>query len=110
MQALEKVRDFYNKSLGYKNTSNHLYRIQVEKRAEFMSKMKERKIVTGIHYACAHLMSAYSDCKLEGKSLKSSEDISKTTVSIPFNEKLKDNDLEYIIESINSCGKILNEQ
>ena len=107
---LKKVRDFYNKSFGYRNTSDHLYRIQVEDRSEFMSKMKERKIVTGIHYSCAHLMGAYSGCKTESKNLKKSESSSLTTVSIPFNENLRDSDLEYIVSSVNSCGKILNEQ
>lgn len=58
--------------------------------------MKRAGIVCGIHYPALHLNSTYN----EGKKfdLPKSEKVARHTVSIPMNEKLSYNDMEYLIE------------
>ena len=95
-RRLDNIRDFYNSELDLENTSRHLYRLSVENRKRFISGMKERKIVCGIHYPAMHLNPVY--CKKE-KSLPLSEEHSIKTVSIPFHEMLTDSEVSYIIKS-----------
>ena len=52
--------------------------------------------MTGIHYHPLHLQDLY---KQEGKLPKSEED-GKTTLSIPFNEKLTGRNIDYIITEV----------
>ena len=93
---LKSVRDFYNRELGYENTSNHLYRIEVENRDIFIEKMKQNNIVCGIHYEALHQVPIYKN----NNTCKNSSILSKKTVSIPFHEKLNLTDLVYIVNKI----------
>ena len=95
---LKEVRDIYNKELGYSNTSDHLYRINVNNRSEFMNHMKEAGIVCGIHYEAQHINPVYNNstnfyCP---KSLA----VAETTVSIPFHEALTNQEINTIINQI----------
>ena len=47
---LNGVRKKYNDYLNYSNTSDHLYRIEVDDRKDFIQKMREKNIVCGVHY------------------------------------------------------------
>jgi dTDP-4-amino-4,6-dideoxygalactose transaminase len=97
---LETIKVIYNSSFGVKNTSNHLYRINVENRDEVIKKFKENKISYGIHYAAQHLNSVYNKKKIYlPKSTKESE----TTLSIPFHEKLKPEEIKKIIGVVNGA-------
>jgi dTDP-4-amino-4,6-dideoxygalactose transaminase len=98
LKKLEIIRNYYNNKLGYKNTSNHLYRINVENRNDFINFMKSKKITCGIHYECMHNNSIY---KINNLNCPKSEIISKKTVSIPFHENLTENNLNLIINLIN---------
>ena len=98
LKKLEIIRNYYNNKLGYKNTSNHLYRINVENRNDFINFMKSKKITCGIHYECMHNNSIY---KINNLNYPKSEIISKKTVSIPFHENLTENNLNLIINLIN---------
>ena len=95
-RALASIRNLYNKSFGLNNTSGHLYRINVEDRKEVIKHLKTIGIMTGIHYHPLHLQDLY---KQEGKLPKSEED-GKTTLSIPFNEKLTGRNIDYIIREV----------
>tara|TARA_Y100000034_G_scaffold134896_1_gene204713 strand:- start:870 stop:1823 length:954 start_codon:yes stop_codon:yes gene_type:complete len=96
-RKLKKIRDFYNKELGYNNISDHLYRINVKNNKEFVKYMGGKGISCGIHYNSLHNHNVY---KTKDNCPKS-EKISKTTVSIPFHEDLdKNGQKEYILESI----------
>ena len=95
---LKEIRQRYNFEFGLSNTSDHLYRIQVENRNNFIKKMKECGISCGIHYAATHLLEPYR--KYVTGDLPQSEIIEKTTVSIPFNEMLNDDNLNYIVSSV----------
>ena len=97
-RRLFEIRNIYNKELGYNNTSEHLYRINVKDRNEFIKHMKSVGILCGIHYESQHCNDVYT------KSAKficpNSELESVTTVSIPFHESLTKNELTHIIKNI----------
>ena len=99
-RRLREVREFYNLSLGYNNTSNHLYRISVRERDSFINKMRDEKIICGIHYSPAHNHLLYlSHSEKKSYHLPLSENVGKTTVSIPYHEKLTDDEVENIIKT-----------
>jgi len=99
---LDEIRKIYNKKLGYSNSSNHLYRISLDNRNEFISFMRQNEIICGIHYESLHNHPVYykkeSYCPL-------SEIDSNTTVSIPFHEELTNYDVERIIHLIEEWRK-----
>jgi len=95
---LKEIRDFYNNELGYSNTSNHLYRIDVNKRDNFIKYMKNKGIICGIHYEPLHTHPVYKTQDICHKSIENA----KTTVSIPFHEKLNMVEIEKIIKLINN--------
>ena len=97
LEKLLKIRNLYNEELGYNNKSNHLYRINVNNREEFMKYMLNNNIVTGIHYETLHNHPVYLK---ENTNCIHSENASKKTVSIPFHENLSESDLLYIINKI----------
>ena len=102
---LKLIRQIYNKELGYNNTSDHLYRIRVSNNKKFIKSLKNKNIVCGIHYDTLHENASYnsypSHCP---KSILNS----KQTVSIPFNESLNTDQINYIIETIKNEGYIHN--
>ena len=96
-RKLKKIRDFYNEELGYNNSSDHLYRINVKNNKEFVKQMSGKGITCGIHYDSLHNHSIYQT----KDSCPKSEKLSKTTVSIPFHENLDTNgSKEYILKNV----------
>jgi len=98
-KTLDSIKDRYNSEFGLTNTSRHLYRIDVEDRDEFQKKIKKFGVDTGIHYNPAHLEKAYDGIKTH-RHLEKTQNKSKTTVSIPFNEALTDEDVDFVISKI----------
>jgi len=98
MRCLGSLVDTYNKELGYNNTSKHLYRIEVLDNQKFVDNMKKVGIVCGIHYSALHKNPIYR--KEEKFDCPKSEKVEKRTVSLPMNERLSFNQLEYIIDKI----------
>lgn len=98
MTSLDNLVNIYNKELGYNNCSSHLYRIEVTNNKQFVNDMKSVGIMCGIHYDALHMNSIYN----EGKSFEcpKSRKLQKRTVSLPMNEKLSHDDIEYIIDKI----------
>jgi len=95
---LKTIRDIYNSELNLHNTSDHLYRIEVNSRDVFLKEMREQSIICGVHYDALHENDTYN---LNSRHLKKSSRASKLTVSIPFHEKLNINEqLQYIIEKV----------
>ena len=95
---LDIIRKKYNDAFGIYNSSRHLYRIDVEKRREFREAMQSDGIQTGIHYGPAHMYPFYRGfvpAEMPKTNIKS-----KTTVSIPFNEKLTNKDVKFIIDKV----------
>ena len=98
MSVLNNLVNTYNKELGYDNSSQHLYRIEVVNNKKFLEKMNKAGIVCGIHYPALHRNSMYNggvefDCP---KSKK----LEKRTVSLPMNEELTFFELEYVINKV----------
>jgi dTDP-4-amino-4,6-dideoxygalactose transaminase len=98
IRVLSSLVTTYNSELGYNNTSQHLYRIEVVHNKTFIEKMEKLGIICGIHYPALHLNSIYNggrkfDCP---KSKK----LDHRTVSLPMNEKLSFYELEYIIDKV----------
>ena len=97
-EVLAEIKYIYNKEFGYENTSDHLYRINVNNRNMFINHIKESGIVCGIHYDTQHSNEIYSNgLKFE---CPMSDKISKNTVSIPFHEELTKKQIKYIISKI----------
>jgi dTDP-4-amino-4,6-dideoxygalactose transaminase len=100
---LKEIRDIYNKELGYTNTSDHLYRIDIKNRDQFMNYMKDKGIVCGIHYDTQHTNTVFNNhtkfyCP-------KSESVSNHTVSIPFHENLSNIDIKLVCDSVRSFIK-----
>lgn len=97
---LEKIRKAYNRAFGLNNTSNHLYRIRVNNNRTFIQRMKLAGIQCGIHYEHCHNKKFFNCDKQE---LPLSEKESTQTVSIPFHEKLTEQQINRIIYAVSSC-------
>ena len=65
------IRNYYNSELKYNNTSNHLYRINVNNRKNFITYMKENNITTGVHYSATHTMDVYKKYCTNNQCVKS---------------------------------------
>lgn len=97
LEKLSFIRQKYNKNFGLANSSDHLYRINVNNRNQFMEDMRLNGIQTGIHYSALHLNPVYSK---QNKTLSRSETEQNTTISIPFNEKMSNKDVKYVCEMV----------
>jgi len=97
LKRLSEIKTIYNRELGYSNISNHLYRIEIDNRDSFLEFAKTKKIMCGIHYHAAHLNPVY---KINDFNYKLSENIARKTVSIPFHEKLSNNEINTVIKLI----------
>lgn len=100
---LKEIRDYYNKKLKLKNTSDHLYRIKVKNNIEFIDKMKKNDIQCGIHYRCTHKEDAYKGHTVNCDGLSKSERASNKTVSIPFHEDITIEMADHIIKKVEEC-------
>jgi dTDP-4-amino-4,6-dideoxygalactose transaminase len=98
LERLSYIREYYNENLGLNNTSSHLYRINTNDRDTLINNLKKHNVQTGIHYKSLHNHEFY---KINDDLLPNSEIESLTTLSIPFHEKLTNNDIEKIIKIIN---------
>ena len=98
MRVLSSLVTTYNSELGYNNTSQHLYRIEVVHNKTFIEKMEKSGIVCGIHYSALHLNSIYNG----GRKFNcpKSKKLDHRTVSLPMNEKLSFYELEYIVDKV----------
>ena len=109
-EALALIRDTYNRSFGYTNTSDHLYRVNVSNRSEFQEKMKNSGIETGIHYHSTHTNEIYAAHNRSAEIYAKSELSSKITVSLPFNEMLSKEAVAFVTETVLRSGNLLREK
>ena|SRR3989344_2139206 len=80
------------------NCSYHLYWLRVKNRNQFIKNMFLNKIEVGTHYKVAHMMSYY---KSKAK-LPISEKISNEIVTLPLHPSLTNDNLDFIIKTVNS--------
>jgi len=98
LSRLKEIREFYNENLGYQNISDHLYRIKTKNNRIALQNMKEQGIGCGIHYDALHLNEIYNNGNLF--YCPKSKEEAETTLSIPFNEKLTEEEINYIAECV----------
>ena len=98
MSSLQNLVDIYNRELGYKNSSSHLYRIEVTDNQKFIDKMKKNNIVCGVHYSALHLNSVYNN-GIDFNCPKS-KIMQSRTVSLPMNEELSNKQINFIINKV----------
>jgi len=80
----------------------HLFIITVEKRDEFLQCMKKSNINCGLHYPVpCHLQKAYSHLGYKEGDCPNSEYLAKHCVSLPMYAELTDEEVHYIIDTIN---------
>ena len=96
-EKFSEICEQYNQAFELKNTSKHLYRINVVNNDQFIENMKGKGIQCGVHYRAAHMMDCYD---MKHLSLPNSEYESSSTASIPYHEKLTKEEIEYIIKEV----------
>ncbi|WAM32938.1 DegT/DnrJ/EryC1/StrS family aminotransferase [Caldicellulosiruptor morganii] len=83
----------------------HLYVLQHEKRDLIISYLSQKGISTGIYYPVPlHLTKALQFLGYKEGDFKVSEEVSKKAFAIPMFPELTDQEIEYIISSINELG------
>jgi len=106
-ERLDQIKEKYNDAFSVENKSRHLYRLNVSERDLFFQEMEEFEIQVGQHYEAAHLSNQYR--MSNPQSLEKSEFDSIHTVSIPFNEALTEEDVDYVISKIKQTGRVLTK-
>jgi UDP-4-amino-4,6-dideoxy-L-N-acetyl-beta-L-altrosamine transaminase len=96
-EKLNYIKAIYNQELGYNNSSNHLYRVTVTNNTQSYNQLLTHNIQCGIHYKALHLNPVYSPFSV---SLPHSEIQENTTLSIPFNETLTDQEINAVIKNV----------
>ena len=86
-----------NKMPFDRNSVYHFYWILVKNREKFRKKMNKIGIETGMHYFPIHKMKFYKQLK----KLENTEFVAKHIVTLPTHPNLKENEVNYIIDSIN---------
>lgn len=80
----------------------HVFAIRCDKRDELERYLNENGIGTVKHYPIPiHLQKAYEDLKISEGSLPIAEEISKTVLSIPMYYGMTDEEIDYVINTIN---------
>jgi len=83
----------------------HLYVLQHEKRDELIEYLSQKGIATGIYYPVPlHLTKALQFLGYKEGDFKVAEEVSKKSFAIPMFPELTDEEIEFIISSINEFG------
>ncbi len=85
----------------------HQYTIKTNRKDELAQFLKEKGIQTAVHYPIPlHLQKAFSYLGYKEGDFPISERCSKEVLSLPMFPELKDDEIEYIIESIRQFYKV----
>ena len=96
-----KIRNRYNKAFGLHNISEHLYRVPVINKEDFINHMARAGIATGIHYTPTHQMSVYNDSvNLNYTGYERTEEAFSRMVTIPMHHGLTNADTDKIISEV----------
>ena len=83
----------------------HLYVIKSSRRDELITYLRNRNISSLIHYPiCVHFQAAYPELPRDPAGLTVAEEHSHNCLSLPCHPFLKDEEMDYIIETVN-CYK-----
>ncbi len=86
----------YNDAFGLSVDSDYLYRIDMEKRDEFIEYMKENGVECGVHFKPLHLMKPFRKFAVQNK--EAIEAAYKTTVSLPHYDLMTDDEIQKVID------------
>ena len=82
------------------------YSVRVKNREEVTKKLNEAGIPTAIHYPIPlHMQECYAGCGFKEGDLPISEKVSKEIMSLPMSAFLKDDDQDFIVETL--CKTVL---
>lgn len=82
------------------------YSVRVKNREEVTKKLNEAGIPTAIHYPIPlHMQECYAGCGFKDGDLPVSEKVSKEIMSLPMSAFLKDDDQDFIVETL--CKTVL---
>lgn len=77
------------------------YSVRVKNREEVAKKLNEQGIPTAIHYPIPlHMQECYAGCGFKEGDLPVSEKVSKEIMSIPMSAFLKEDDQDFIVDSL----------
>lgn len=80
----------------------HVFAIRCEKRDELEAYLNEKGITTVKHYPIPiHMQGAYKDLNIQQGALPVAEEISRTILSIPMYYGMTDEQVDYVITTIN---------
>jgi UDP-4-amino-4,6-dideoxy-L-N-acetyl-beta-L-altrosamine transaminase len=108
-QRIDEIRERYNDAFALRNTSRHLYRIEVDDNLKAIEYFKNKGIVCGIHYSPQHLNPVFKDYNDYHEEFYYHEKVtipSRKTLSIPFHHKLSSSQIEFIIREIKEYWRI----
>ena len=81
----------------------HIYGIRCEEREDLEQHLKEKGISTNKHYPIPmHLQECYKDLGISEGKLPIAEQISRTELSLPMYYGMTDEEIQYVIDAINS--------
>ena len=81
----------------------HIFATRCKERNDFETYLNERGIGTTKHYPIPlHLQKAYTELNLSKGSLPIAEEISETELSIPMYYGMSENEIKYVIDTINN--------
>lgn len=87
---------------GYiKGHAYHLYIINVNNRDSLFKYLRDKNIFCQVHYIPLHLMPYYKQFGWKKGDLPNAESYYKTCISLPIYPSLKDEELDFVINSIN---------
>ena len=111
LKYLALLDDFEGLEIPFKNhsdfCSNYIFPIILKDASEyqrdsFREFLLSNGIQTSVHYPAVHRFSGYADCYT---TLKHTDSVSASMVTLPMFAALKDSDLHYIAETINDWFK-----
>jgi len=81
----------------------HIFAVRTERRAELEKHLSDAGIGTNKHYPIPmHLQGAYKDMGYKEGDFPIAEEISRTELSLPLYYGMTDEEIDYVIEAINS--------
>ena len=104
----KEIKNIFNTEFELSNKSLYLYRLQVKNRDRFVKKMDKLGIQCGVHFKPLHLMKAFGNVPFEGDKGKV-ENAYKHTVSIPFYNRLTDDEVDYIVVNVKKYADFIRE-
>lgn len=88
----------YNSAFGLNNVSDYLYRIDMDRRDEFIEFAKSIGIECGVHFKPVHMMTPFKSFPVDNP--EKIEEAYRKTVSLPFYDTMTSEEVDYVIETV----------